>query len=103
MYSVIIKYLIVFTGPSAACANHGIKDLSSYENMKDGGWDTSKIDEKQRLELPGRTCDQKFNRIKENDWIAQGWTPKEISTRFWGASRVELTFANCNKDATICL
>ena len=69
--------------------------------MKDGGWDTQKIEEKERLVLPGKTCDRKFNRIKENNWIATGWTSEEMSTSFWGAGRVELTFANCNKEGEV--
>ena len=84
-----------------ACADHNIKDLSSYANMRDGGWNLNEIDENERLVLPKHTCDTKFNRIDKQNWIVEGWSNQMMSTTFWGAGRVEIKFANCNKDGEV--
>ena len=69
--------------------------------MKEGGWDLENIDEKERLVLPGQTCDVTFNRIKENNWMAQEWFPVMVSTTFWGSGRVTLKFSNCNNQGQV--
>ena len=84
-----------------ACAHENINDLSSYESMNEGGWDLESIDEKERLVLPGQTCDAKFNRIKENNWMVQKWFPEMVSTTFWGSGRVTLKFDNCNNQGEV--
>ena len=69
--------------------------------MKDGGWDLKNIDEKERLVLPGHTCDKKLDRISKHNWTVQKWEPSMISTTFWGKGRVVLTFDNCNKEGDV--
>ena len=69
--------------------------------MRDGGWSLNGIRANERLVLPGRTCDTKLDRIHKDNWIVQGWTNQMISTTFWGAGRVEIKFANCNKEGEV--
>ena len=69
--------------------------------MEEGGWDLESIIEKERLALPGQTCDKIFNRIKENPWFVQKWFPTMISTTFWGSGRVTLMFDNCNNQGEV--
>ena len=71
--------------------------------MIHGGWDLSNIDEKERLVLPGRTCDGPLHRIKENNWIVQQWLPSTISTTFWSNGRVTLTFNNCFNEGEVTI
>ena len=59
------------------------------------------IYEKERLVLPGQTCDAKLHRIKEYNWIIQKWFPATISTTFWGSGRVTLKFDNCNNQGEV--
>ena len=92
-----------FQGPSAACANENINDLSSYESMEEGGWDLENIDEKERLLLPGQTCNKIVNQMNEFPWFVQNWIPAVISTSFWGSGRVTLMFDNCNKEGEVCV
>ena len=84
-----------------ACAHENVKDLSSYESMKEGGWDLDSIHEKERLVLPGQTCDVVFNRIEKYNWIIQKWFPMMVSTTFWGSGRVTLKFDNCNNQGEV--
>ena len=96
-----IYFSFFFQGPSGACAHENTQDLSSYESMKEGGWDLGSIHENERLVLPGQTCDAKLHRIKEYDWIVQNWIPAMISTTWWGSGRVTLNFDNCNKEGEV--
>ena len=90
-----------FKGPSAACANEGILDMSSYGNMKEGGWDLDNILEKERLVLPGQTCKKKLDYINTYKWLVQKWEQSMISTTFWGSGRVVLKFNNCNNEGEV--
>ena len=96
-------HIFYFPGPSAACAHENIKDLSSYESMKEGGWDLGNIDEKERLVLPGETCDSVLGRINEYSWLVQQWIPSTISTIFWGSGKVVLKFNNCNNQGEVAI
>ena len=93
----------IFQGPSAACAHENIKELRSYESMKEGGWDLDGIIEKDRLVLPGQSCDATLYRIKDFSWIVQKWIPSLISTKFWGSGRVNLKFDNCNQQGEVTI
>ena len=98
----LFKFLFFFLqGPSAACAHENIKDLSSYERMKEGGWDLELIDEKERLVLPGETCEKKLAYVNTFKWILQKWTEAMISTTFWGSGRVTLKFDNCYNEGDV--
>ena len=69
--------------------------------MQEGGWDLKNVVEKERLVLPGQTCDAKLHRIKEYPWIVQKWTEATISTTFWNIGRVVLKFDNCNNQGEV--
>ena len=69
--------------------------------MREGGWDLQSIDEKERMILPGQTCDAALDRIDKHPWIVQNWIPAMISTNFWERGRVTLKFDNCNKEGEV--
>ena len=69
--------------------------------MKEGGWDLENIHEKERLVLPGQTCEKKLDYINKYKWIVQQWTQSMISTTFWENGRVVLTFNNCNNEGEV--
>ena len=95
--------IFFFQGRSAACAHENVKDLSSYENMKEGGWDLENIHAKERLVLPDHTCDAFLDRIDKHKWLVQKWTSSMISTSFWGIGRVNLKFDNCNNEGEVSI
>ena len=69
--------------------------------MEEGGWDLQSIDEKERMVLPGQTCDAAVDRIDKHPWFVQNWIPAMLSTKFWGTGRVTLKFDNCNKEGEV--
>ena len=69
--------------------------------MKEGGWDLESIVEKERLVLPGQTCNKIVNQMNEFAWFVQKWFPTMISTTFWGSGRVTLKFDNCNNQGEV--
>ena len=81
--------------------------------MQEGGWDLDKIDQKERLVLPGQTCVGR--QTKKSDivdlgqngyklaWVAQGWSTQQISTSFWDKGRVNILFANCNNEGDVTI
>ena len=71
--------------------------------MKEGGWDLESIVEKERLLLPGQTCNKIVNQMNEFPWFVQKWFPTMISTTFWGSGRVTLKFDNCNNQGEVSI
>ena len=72
--------------------------------MHENGWDLANIRAKERLVLPGDTCNfDLLKDISENNWYIQGWLPTMISTTFWAPGRVHLTFGNCNVNGEVAL
>ena len=93
-----LYYLYCIPGPTAACAELGMTDLSSYGTMTENGWDLSNINAKRRLVLPGNECNfSLLDTISKHNWFIQGWIPSMISTTFWAKGRVQLKFGNCNE------
>ena len=101
--SYLSKLCFFFQGPSAACAHENIKDWSSYDSMKEGGWDLKNIKEKERLVLPGQTCEAAIDLIEKHSWFVQQWAPSVISATFWGSGRVNLKFNNCNNQGEVTI
>ena len=77
--------------------------MSSYESMKEGSWDLKNIDEKERLVLPGETCNKIVDQMNAYPWFVQKWIPSSISTTFWGSGRVSLMFDNCNNQGEVTI
>ena len=98
-----MDFFFLYQGPSAACAHENIDDLTSYESMKEGGWDLESIKEKERLVLPGQSCFKIFKQINEFPFFVQRWAPSMISTKFWGSGRVVLKFNNCNNKGEVAI
>ena len=71
--------------------------------MIEGGWDIGNVEDRERLVLPGRTCDNYVDRIEEHPWFAQKWAPATISTKFWSNGRATLEFDNCNKEGEVTI
>ena len=71
--------------------------------MKEGGWDLKNIKEKERLVLPGQTCEAAVDLIEKHSWFVQQWAPSVISTTFWGSGRVNLKFNNCNNQGEVTI
>ena len=69
--------------------------------MKEGGWDLKNAVEKERLVLPGETCEKKLTYINTFKWIVQQWTETAISTTFWNIGRAVLKFNNCNNEGEV--
>ena len=88
----VLKPSTSLLGPTAACAELGIADLTSYGSMKENGWDLDNIEEERRLVLRGKECNRKLF----DDWLVQGWETSMISTSFWSKGRATLKFGNCN-------
>ena len=105
MLDLFIKISFFFfdQGPSAACAHENIKDLSSYESMREGGWDLEGLKKKERLVLPGQNCFKIAKQINEFQYFVQRWSPLMISTKFWGSGRVVLEFNNCNNQGEVAI
>ena len=71
--------------------------------MKEGGWDLKNIKEKERLVLPGQTCEAAIDLIEKHSWFVQQWAPSVISATFWGSGRVNLKFNNCNNQGEVTI
>ena len=96
--SMTSSYLYYISGPTAACAEQGMTDLSSYGTMHENGWDLANIKAKYRLVLPGDACNfNLLDAISKHNWFIQGWLSSMISTTFWSKGRVQLRFGNCNE------
>ena len=72
--------------------------------MHENGWDLANIEAKERLVLPGDTCNfDLLKDISENNWYIQGWLPSMISATFWAPGRVYLRFGNCNVNGEVAV
>ena len=98
----LLKYSNSFSGPSTACANGKLNDLSSFSSLVEGGWDLSQMEKiEERLVLPGKSCRKKLDFIHEFAWMVQKWTQSTMSTSFWGDGKIHLKFENCNNKGEV--
>ena len=114
MWIIIIHYIITnilsnednitfihlhnLSGPTAACAEQGLTDLSSQGTMHENGWDLAEIQANYRLVLPRDACNfNLLDAISKHSWFIQGWLPSMISATFWAKGKVQLMFGNCNE------
>ena len=92
---------LFFSGPTALCAQQGINDLSSAQNMIENGWDLQNSYQDKRLVLTENACWNLLKTIDQFKWIAQRWKTSTISTSFWGDGRAVLDFGNCNAEGRV--
>ena len=92
---------LFFSGPTALCAQKGINDLSSAQNMIENGWNLQTSYQDKRLVLTENACWNLLNTIDKFKWLVQPWTTSTISTSFWGEGRATLDFGNCNVEGRV--
>ena len=71
--------------------------------MIESGWDLGNVEERERLVLPGRICNNYVDQMEEHPWFVQQWSPSTISTKFWSNGRATLAFNNCNKEGEVTI
>ena len=97
----VFSNFLFFSGPTALCAQQGINDLSSAQNMIENGWDLQNSYQDKRLVLTENACWNLLNTIDKFKWMIQPWTTSTISTSFWGDGRATLDFGNCNVEGRV--